>query len=395
MRMINFNKFQVGIVIVKNTFFVLLINLVMFSCVDKYWAEVDRYDHVLVVDGMMTNNNESIEVRLSYSSPINTGDFIPATEARMYILINDIEEITLDETEPGIYRVRDSLFVGKFNYTYQLFIDLPDGKHYSSDTSILRESSPIDSIYAVREKNIAAYGAKPVRGIQFYLDNHSTTCDTCYYFWKSSQTYKFKATFNLDYLWVGEYVPFPNPDSLRTCYHTTQIGDLFLLSTQYFDEPIIEGYALNFVSTETKTLSIRYSLGVSQLSLSKKAFNFFSAIKQQNIEQGNLYSKQPIQIKGNVKNIEDPDEPVLGYFVVAGETKKRIFLDRPNMPFYYVECERDRESMLYIEYFHPSYYPIYLTGEDINSAAMAPTNNCFDCRLDGGSLTPPDFWIDK
>lgn len=37
---------------------------------------------------------------------------------------------------------------------------------------------------------------------------------------------------------------------------------------------------------------------------------------------------------GNVKNQDDPDEPVLGYFLVAGMDEKRIFLQRPaELPF--------------------------------------------------------------
>lgn len=392
MRLIYIEKFDTSLI--YNTILVFVIGLLLSSCVDKYWPEVDRYDYLLVVDGTLTNNSNTIELRLSYSSRINNNDFIPATDAKVYLLENDIEEITLYETQPGIYKPIDSLFAGSFNNTYQLFIDMPDGRHYNSDKTVLPESAPIDSVYGITENYVANYGEKAVLGIHFYLDNHSTSCDTCYYLWKLSQTYKYKSTFNLDYLYVGEYVPFPNPDSLRTCYHTSKLSDIFLFSTQYFDEPIIKKFPLNFVNTETKTLSIRYSLGVRQLSISKKTYDFFSAIKQQNIEQGNLYSKQPIQIKGNIKNIEDMEEPVLGYFIVAGETQKRLFMDRPNIPFYYVECQRDVESMRWIKFMHERYWPIYLVGSLTGGLAMAPMNNCFDCRLDGGKITPPDFWVE-
>lgn len=376
---------------IKHILAILVLLIGISSCVDEYWPEIDKYENVLVVDGLLTNYSESIEVRLSYSSSVNTGDFIPATDAQTHIRINDSDEIELKETQPGIYKIVDGSFTGKFGDTYQLFIDMPDGKHYSSNICILRESAPIDSVYGEKDEYQANYGDKGVIGMQFYLDNHSTTCDTCYYLWKLDQTYKYKASFYLDYIYVGEFIPFPNHDSLQTCYHTSQIKDLFILSTKYFDNPIVEKHPLNFVNTEDKKLSIRYSLGVRQLSISKEAFNFFDAIEQQNIEQGDLYSKQPIQIKGNIENIVNPDEPVLGYFIVAGESKKRIFIDRPGIPFYYVECVPDHD-LRFIRFLPKDLWPIYIVDIMFNGWAMGTSNSCFDCRLDGGSLTPPDFW---
>ena len=132
---------------------------------------------------------------------------------------------------------------------------------------------------------------------------------------------------------------------------------------------------------------------VNQLSITKKTYDFFDVIEQQNIEQGDLYSKQPIQIKGNVSNINNPNEPVLGYFIVAGITKKRIFIDRPGIPFYYVECVPDYD-LTYIRFEPPSSWPIYIVDIMFTGWAMGHQNNCFDCRLDGGSLTPPDFWVE-
>lgn len=380
------------IMLIRNVILLLSLLLSFTSCVEKFWLEIDNYENVLVVDGLLTNGDEPVVVRLSVSSPINNEALIPISGCKLYIIDEDELEIPLTEIESGIYQVLDISFKGQIGSSYQLYISLPNGQDYVSDICHLLAPSPIDSVYGLAESSEMANSHHDLHGIQFYIDNHNNLTDTCYYMWKLSQTFKYRASFNLDYTWEGEYIPYPNPDSLRTCWHTAPVNDIFTFSTKYLDEPVITNFPLNFTSTETKMLSIRYSLLVRQLSISENAFNFWDALRQQNIEQGGLYSRQPIQIKGNVHNVNNPDEPVLGYFTVAGVTNKRIFVNRPPLPFYYDVCVPDFESMRWIAFEPSSNYPIYLTDIPGQGLAMGARKLCFDCRLEGGSLTPPDFW---
>ena len=191
---------------------------------------------------------------------------------------------------------------------------------------------------------------------------------------------------------MGWFKPNPNSDSLSTCWSTSNVDQIFTMSTEYLKQPEITNFPLIYISTQTKLLSIRYTLLVKQLSISKSAFNFWDALRQQNIDQGNLYSRQPLQIRGNVKNINDADETVLGYFTVAGITKKRIYVNRPILPFYYGICEPDFENIGWIVYESPSDWPIYVVDIPSKGKALGTSEACFDCRLEGGSITPPDFW---
>jgi len=344
------------------------------------------------VDGQLTDGDEPTIVRLSISSAINREVLIPVSDGNLYITNENQEEIPLTETEAGIYQVLNSSFFGQAGKTYQLHISLPDGQKYISDICRLPMPSPIDSLYGIEESTEFGNSTHDFPGIQFYIDNHTDVADTSYYLWQLTQTYKFRSSFDIEFTWEGHYVPYPDPDSLRTCWRTTQVKDIFLTSTKYLDPPAISQFPLHFVSTETKMLSMRYSLFVKQLTISEKAFDFYDAIEQQNIDQGNLWSQQPIQILGNIRNVNNPDEPVLGYFIVAGVEEKRIFVDRPLLTFYYNECTPDFESVQYIAFEPQQKWPIYIDDIMYLGYAMAQSKACFDCRLDGGSLTPPDFW---
>ncbi len=381
---------------IENIIIFLVLITGITSCVDEYMPNVDKYEHVLVVDGLLTNGADPVLVRLSYSSPITSREILPASGAELYITDEYQLETQLTEMEPGNYIVTDSTFRGEIGNSYQLHIQLPNGQNYISDICSLSAPSPIDSIYGINESHENINSNIDLSGVQFYIDNHSLNSnDTSYYLWRLTQTYKYEAAFTLDYTWEGEFIPYPNPDSLRTCWSTTPVSDIFIFTTKYYDSPEIVKFPLNYVSTESKRLSIRYSLLVKQLSISKEAFDFYNVLKEQNIEQGNLYSEQPIQVRGNVDNVNDHEEPVLGYFIVAGVSKKRIYVDRPVLPFYYFECQPDFESMAYLSYYHPRTWPVYITQTEGGGKAMAPRITCFDCRKEHGSLTPPDFWVSK
>jgi len=378
-------------IFLKKIITVLFLFLSITSCVDKYWPEVDKYEYVLVVDGMLTNGINPINVKLSFSSPVNDKEIIPTTNCELYITDENQIETHLIETEPGTYIAYDSSFRGQIGSSYQLYINLPNGKKYESDICFLKSPSPIDSVYGLEETHTDIYYNKNLSGIQYYIDNHpNNTNDTNNYLWRLTQTFKYEACFTLDYTWEGEIIPYPNPDSLRTCWYTGPVSDIFIFSTKHYDKTEIKKFPLAYISTESKALSIRYSLLVRQLSISEDAFNFFTTLEQQNIEQGNLYSEQPIQVRGNINNINNIDEPVLGYFIVAGVTEKRIFTDRPKLPFYYYVCYPDYD-LRGLRFVHSRYWPIYLTQDEV-AMALAERLSCFDCREEGGLLTPPDFW---
>jgi len=380
----------------QTRYIILLLSLLIgsTSCVEEFWPEIDSYENVLVVDGMLTNGDELGEVKLSVSSSVASPELIPVSGASMYILDNQQIEIQLIETDNGIYKVSDPSFRAVIGGSYQLHILLSNGRRFESDICKLNAQSPIDSVYGLIESHESLDYNHDLQGIQFYLDNHSNNSDTCNYLWKLSQTFEYRSSFNINYTWEGEFLIYPKPDSLRTCWTTHQVTNIFTFSTKYIDKPTLTKFPLNYVSTETKELSIRYSLFVKQLSISDKAYDYWSELQEQNNSQGNMYSQQPIQIRGNVYNVSNPEELVLGNFTVAGVSEKRIYVNRPGLIFRYSECMPDYEGMRMLNWESPRYWPIYIVSvPPYNIMARAFNSACFDCRESGGSITPPDFWV--
>lgn len=379
-------------------FITSLLSLQVNSCKEAYWPELDKYENVLVVDGMITNEPGPYTIQLSVSAPLDSAELIPYPDCQLVILDNLGNSESLTETEPGVYISSAGSLRGVIGRKYQLQIHSPDGEYYASTFEELKEPVDLAAVYAEIEYRQDENYDYDLVGYQFYLDTELAKQDTNYLFWRADATYHYQSDFTIRWYYDGVLNWFHGPDSLYNCWKSYPVSQIFTANTQSLKQPKIDKYALHYVNTQSRQLSVKYSLLVRQFTISKEAFIFWSGIENQNSEQETLYMSQPYQISGNVKNTTNDQEPVLGYFLVAGISQKRIFVDRPpsNIPFHYYICELDNgdfHSYGQMPMADPVYYPIYAI-ETPGGRRAVPNPPCVDCRLKGGTITKPDFWID-
>lgn len=375
--------------------FVLLLTL--SACIDYYAPDLTKYENSLVVDGLLTNGKGPYKVHLSTASNLYHPTPIPYSGASVSVLDDIGNEYLFTESTKGEYLSNDPTFTGITGRYYQVVIVTPDGIHIESAPELLREPVAIDTVYAELEYHENKDKDAVYPGYQFYTNLAWNPVDTNYIYWRMTSTFKFQTTFPIYYYYAGDFYPFEDPDSLRNCWKTVVFPQPFTINTQDFNTPKITRHPLHFIDTRDRTLSIRYSVLVEQLTISEKAHRYWKELQDQNEQQGSLYSEQPYQIKGNLVNTDNPDELVMGYFTVAGIDTTRMFLDRPDVEFYYSDCELsegDYRDVAYIRYYSHTRWPFYLTV-DKNGAMAMPTPECCDCRLRGGTIFMPSFWITK
>lgn len=377
--------------IVKKISLFLLILLVVTACIDEFWPDISDYDNIMVVDGTLTNDPGPYTVRLSMTSDVDNPGYIPFTGCSVTIEDDSGNTESLTETEPGTYITSADGFRGLIGRKYRIRIYTPVGKTYSSPFQELLAPVGIDSVYAEVEYHETADSYHDLAGLQFFVDTYRAETDSNFYLWKLVETYEFHSDFFIDYLFMGYWKQFNDRDSVHTCWTTQNVFEFFTAHTLNLTDPILIRYPLHYVDTETRRLQIKYSLFVQQFTIGADAYSFFDQIRNLMVDAGKLYTKQPYPITGNVTNNDDPGEPVLGYFLVGGIDKKRIFVTRPiNVPFYFPVCELITDMRgLYME---PRYtWPIYVTTTPEGARGYA-AKPCFDCTLNGGVLEKPDFW---
>jgi cytochrome c len=104
-------------------------------------------------------------------------------------------------------------------------------------------------------------------------------------------------------------------------------------------------------------------------------------------------------VQGNIYNINDETEVVLGYFDAASVEEKRVFISRgdlppTSLPNVYNWCEDSTVSYNQIEEMMHYGYSLYTeTVDQFGSTVyvMANSKYCVDCTLRGSNIRP-DFW---
>jgi len=374
----------------------VLIVLLLVACKEEFWPELSEFENILVVDGSITNEPGPYEIKLSISTSVQNPQFIPYSGAKVSIIDDEGLVESLVEKSPGYYQTADNGFHGVVGKAYKISIAL-NGKTYETSYQTIPEPVGIEDIYAKIETRATENEFYTLYGYQFYLDTEMAKSDTTFYLWRIYGTYKYRSDFLIRYIWDGRLIPFPQPDSLYTCYNDDNIDNFYTMSTIGLAEPVIRGLPLNFVNTETRKLSIRYSLLVKQFSLNRNTYEYFDRVNAISSDQESLFTEQPYQVRGNIFNVENSDELVLGYFLVGGVSEKRIYVDRPTgVEFHYSECElsaRDFDAFGFIGWTDPNIWPLYVTSNP-NGRRALPVQGCMDCREGGGEPIVPDFWED-
>lgn len=138
---------------------------------------------------------------------------------------------------------------------------------------------------------------------------------------------------------------------------------------------------------------------MGQYALTPAAYEYWKIIEEQSKQSGELYESQPATNTGNIHSTDDPQEPVIGLFYATSVQGKSIFIS-PRIPPATTPClpyglsTGELNSLL--SNIQPRQYPVWLLvvgyTEMGNLIFDYVNQECFDCRLKGGSTIKPDFW---
>jgi hypothetical protein len=236
---------------------------------------------------------------------------------------------------------------------------------------------PIDSLFYEKvtiKEETPTMG--PDEGCQIYINSFDPEGKCRYYRWDYSETWKFEIPYNVEN---------------QVCWITNNSTDINIKNTSVLAEDRIVRYPLYFITNESDRLSVRFSILANQYSLSLDEYTYWEELNNTTLDVGSLYDITPSSILGNLFCVEDPDQPVLGYFSVSAKTSRRIYIDEQfrGLVNLYKDCYGN--TFLTGE-FIPGlnvYRWIYYVGQGYVETTW--DKNCADCTA-RGTLTKPDFW---
>ena len=379
----------------------VLFVLLLLGCKEEFTLDFKTNEKILVVEGGITNKPGPYSVRLSTTLPVNQPIRVPFEKCVVTISDDQGHVETLTETSPGVYMTSKNGIQGNVGFEYSLSVVTEDNKVYQTAFEEMRPVTEIDSVYAEltsQEDLVYPFG---LPGYQFYVDTKPAGDKETYLMWNLEETYNYEADYKLyalyyfgDFFYTNRHkdtialITGLNYDTLYTCWKTDPVRSIFTGQIANLSDVKITRQPLHFVGTETKKLSIKYSLFVQQCSISKDAYIFWESIRDQISDESFLYTKQPYNVTSNLHNTDDPDELIFGYFTVASVSEKRIYCTRPNTTFYFEKGFAAEPIDL-----HKKAQPVYLIFRELLGIAFVH-KDCVDCRTEGGVIKKPDFWVD-
>jgi hypothetical protein len=362
--------------------------LTYLGCVKPYEpAVITAANNFLVVDGIINCAPNSVtSIMLTRTRKLSdTVTTIPENKAQLTIEAQEGGQYTLQEQGDGKYTSMP-LSLDPGNH-YRLKILTSDGQVYASDFAPVVITPPIDSL------NWKQSGTK----ISIFVNTHDPKNNTRYYRWEYDETWEYHAAYESFLKLVNDKVAFRDSTELTyACWHTNASTDILQLSTAQLSEDVVKEALLTELSSQSPKFEEKYSINAKQFALTKEAYEYWQILKRNTQQLGSIFDAQPSQLIGNLHNLKNVDEPVIGYITASSMQEKRLFIRR-----YYITDPYHAQSDCKVTVVptDSAYYylkkPLSALAYYVGSGGFAvaiSTVKCVDCQLQGGTLQRPSFW---
>jgi hypothetical protein len=312
---------------------ILLALLSLAACVEIIEFDTTREGGQLVVDGGIGTGSGPFTIYLGRTAS-SARVTIPVEQAEIFVYDDQGNGLAYQELGEGQYRLPEGLLQPQIGHTYYLRIQLANGQTYESEPEtippVMARMEDLYFDFTDLEElnqfgNIVTY---PVVNAYIDLAVDQPADMQSFYRFDVEEVYLLSPTDFPD--------PFGNIPPPCFVYEYPATRD-FLLS----DIKGNPGQTLRRLKVASQILDWRFEerhyFNVYLLSLTEEAYTFWTQVNQTITNVGTIFDTPPAPIRGNIYNINDPAEQVLGYFSAAARDTIRTFLtpgDTPKRPFF-------------------------------------------------------------
>ena len=352
--------------------------------------EISGGQGFLVVDGFLNAGGDTTRIHLTRTQNLADGETPPA-EVRAQVTIEGDRGASypLREEKAGHYVMTNVPVVA--GQQYRLYIRTSGGQEYRSDYVPVKITPPIDSV------NWELTGD----GVQVYVNTRDPAANTRFYRWEFAETWEFTVPYSFAYTYRAGEKEY-NTENTARCWTTTFSRNVVLGTSARLSEDVIYQYPLVTLPVSSEKHQLRYSILVKQYALTQDGYDYWQNLKRNTESLGTLFDPQPSQVSGNIASVNNPGEPVFGFFSAYSVQEKRIFITRNQLPITwrritgYESCDIDtvKNDADTQEFLKTAVFPViaeysgptgrlegYLTSEIF----------CMDCRRRGVNKQPA-YW---
>lgn len=377
----------------------LLLLFAVVSCVYDFHPDWQGQAGFVAIEGdILVGDTCQFEVRFStdLEDENNMGEPLTYT-------------LRVEADDGTVYPLQDSIVdLTKAGLTqeYRLVVEVqsPFRRTYASAWAPVQVSPPIDSLsYAINAERTA---------LDINVSTHSDA-PVGYYRWSASETWEYHSTYYAEYFFApagtvyrgrvieqNSLVAYEEGDNVYYCWDSGNRSDILLGSTVELTEDRLVDHCLYSFSNTDRKVSVVYFVELSQIRLTEEAYRFWETVRSNSTNVGGLFSPEPSELRGNIVNVDDPDELVLGYVSVSTCTRKKMFVNNYDTLF---SIWRGLSSNLVEPFpdipdewrkYYGWQYRFGWIKEGGSNTVWAPIE-CIDCRASGGTKERPWWWINN
>lgn len=345
--------------------------LLLAGCIDLVEIEtpIEAFERSVVVEGLIHDGPGPYHFRFSYTATRGRNRFSPFSPVEAYVEddLGNREDLRLDQ--PGQYSIPGLQLKGEVGRTYTLYFRSADGAEYRSTPETMLAGAKLDSIYFdlnYEENTDGLGGLSPTlfRNImRVYIDVDLSGIDEPPFLrWDYQRWFRFTEP------------PQPNNPLFtpKSCYVQDDPGDnrVFIFDGRDIGEDRFVGQEVGALLADFK-FNEGSVIALTQYSLSKTAFEYWQRVDRVVNQTGTIFDSPPAIVRGNISNIDNEVEEVLGFFQASAVDtlilrQSRTDLGLSLLPF----CASAQANF-------------YFSGGN-------PCANCL--QIPGSTLEQPSFW---
>ncbi len=298
--------------------------ILLYSCISPFDFSAKNQGGQVVITGQVSSMVERSEIQLG----ITAEGRLPYPISGAIIQLNDQmgNSTNYDERAEGVYAL--SGFTGKPGSTYHIKVILPTGEVYESVPEKMPEYTGTLTVSHdfVEEIYTDSEGANvPRRVIKIYAATSlPPEWKQRFLHWTVEEVYLLSPT---DFPDVLGNIPPP-------CFVTQKAepNRIALFDGRQFNSTEIQKELICSRAVDRTFLEKHY-FNTYQSSITEEAHAYWNKVNILANQTGSIFDTPPAQIKGNVFNVNNPTEKVLGCFQATHETSQRFSLLPSDFPY--------------------------------------------------------------
>ena len=401
----------------RHIFVFLLCAWVSASCIYDFDPQIDGEGGYMIVSGDLVIGTVS-SVSLSYSWSLV--DTTATSQERMQVLwaskmhVEDSQGgryenfyTHWDPLAPYIPSLQGSPY-GSFDLReadpsleYRLVIENANGTYASSWSKAL-SPGVIDSLsFRINDNRTFMH---------ILVSAHGDGQEDAYYRWTVTENWEYHSDVESLFKVVrtGEYPnyvydlePYSLDENIYYCWSSGTRGEILTASIEDLTEDRLVDHQLYSLGNRDERLSVLYAAIVQQSRISGEAYRYWETMRQNGTDIGGLFSPEPYEHRGNVVNLDHPEELVLGYVDVQSTIRDTLFVENAETRFYRSSREPlpAPDTLSTPDEWKKAFETGFLPGVDVYHDLTGRLlgyewwpARCVDCRYRGGTKDKPSWW---